>query len=877
MPRGPPIFDESLAADQISDFVWTNESDATWRAMTDTMPNLAWMSAPDGRLLWFNRRWQVYTGLDMSTSIARQGSDWGGLIHPDDYVGVMEGWRAALSSGSLYEVESRIRRVDDTYHWYLMRGVPVRDREGRIVRWFGTCTDIDDRKHAEDRLRLLARIHEVLNVPHDLRHTLDQLVGVAVPSVAEWCALFLLLPDGKLEAMAIAHEDPQMMAVAWETARVTIGQPGARARELLQTHRALYLPTMPPRWLEHIPDEQLRKLLGRLALGSMIVAPLVAQGRGIGLLYLAAGASRAPLGPDDLQIADLLADRAAAAIDNAQSHELMRVAAEASDVLQESLELDRRLDRLLGIVVPRLATWAAVDLIEDDERIRCVAVLHADPQKRALVERLRGAFALRPEVERTVGRDLANAGTHFNREVSRDAVKQFVKPEFHDVIDALRIGSNLTIPLRSGGRTIGAFVIYRDDAEKPPSALDVPIFEEVGRRIVLAIESSLIFERERLVATTFQQAALPATLPAAAGVTFDAFYHPAQHEAMVGGDWYDALKLADGRIVISIGDVAGSGLGAAVIMSAMRQVIRGVAQVYADPSAILDAADRTLKSEHPDRIVTAVVGVFDTVARTFTYASAGHPSPFLRSEDGELLELAERGLPLGLRSRDDAQTSIVNLPDRAMLVFYTDGLIESSRNPLDGERRLRELLQRPHVLRSPDAARSIFDAMLERGAHDDVAVLTLRWDLAAAAARQKARSDTVRWEFDACDPKRAALVRKRISAILRNQAISHDDIVTAELIFSELIGNAVRYAPGAVEVVFDWIETNPVLHVLDRGPGFELAPRLPSDLLSEQGRGLFMIWSLAEDCNVTRRPDGGAHARVVLRHARDNGHTKSLV
>jgi PAS domain S-box-containing protein len=877
MPRGPPIFDESLAADQISDFVWTNESDSTWRAMTDTMPNLAWMSAPDGRLLWFNRRWQDYTGLDMSTSIARQGSDWGGLIHPDDYVGVMEGWRAALSSGSLYEVESRIRRVDDTYHWYLTRGVPVRDREGRIVRWFGTCTDIDDRKHAEDRLRLLARIHEVLNVPHDLRHTLDQLVGVAVPSVAEWCALFLLLPDGKLEAMAIAHEDPQMMAVAWETARVTIGQPGARARELLQTHRALYLPTMPPRWLEHIPDEQLRKLLGRLALGSMIVAPLVAQGRGIGLLYLAAGASRAPLGPDDLQIADLLADRAAAAIDNAQSHELMRVAAEASDVLQESLELDRRLDRLLGIVVPRLATWAAVDLIEDDERIRCVAVLHADPQKRALVERLRGAFALRPEVERTVGRDLANAGTHFNREVSRDAVKQFVKPEFHDVIDALRIGSNLTIPLRSGGRTIGAFVIYRDDAEKPPSALDVPIFEEVGRRIVLAIESSLIFERERLVATTFQQAALPATLPAAAGVTFDAFYHPAQHEAMVGGDWYDALKLADGRIVISIGDVAGSGLGAAVIMSAMRQVIRGVAQVYADPSAILDAADRTLKSEHPDRIVTAVVGVFDTVARTFTYASAGHPSPFLRSEDGELLELAERGLPLGLRSRDDAQTSIVNLPDRAMLVFYTDGLIESSRNPLDGERRLRELLQRPHVLRSPDAARSIFDAMLERGAHDDVAVLTLRWDLAAAAARQKARSDTVRWEFDACDPKRAALVRKRISAILRNQAISHDDIVTAELIFSELIGNAVRYAPGAVEVVFDWIETNPVLHVLDRGPGFELAPRLPSDLLSEQGRGLFMIWSLAEDCNVTRRPDGGAHARVVLRHARDNGHTKSLV
>ncbi|MGA7356543.1 MAG: ATP-binding protein, partial [Candidatus Cybelea sp.] len=86
----------------------------------------------------------------------------------------------------------------------------------------------------------------------------------------------------------------------------------------------------------------------------------------------------------------------------------------------------------------------------------------------------------------------------------------------------------------------------------------------------------------------------------------------------------------------------------------------------------------------------------------------------------------------------------------------------------------------------------------------------------------------------------------------------------AELVFGELLGNVARYAPGPIEIIFDWGEGAPVLHVLDRGPGFKLAPKLPSDLLSEQGRGLYLVWSLAEDFNVTERYDGGSHARAVL-------------
>jgi hypothetical protein len=101
-------------------------------------------------------------------------------------------------------------------------------------------------------------------------------------------------------------------------------------------------------------------------------------------------------------------------------------------------------------------------------------------------------------------------------------------------------------------------------------------------------------------------------------------------------------------------------------------------------------------------------------------------------------------------------------------------------------------------------------------------------------------------------------------AHLSDLGATAEELFSAELIFGELIGNVVRYAPGAMQVVLDTRNESPVLHVLDEGKGFILLPRLPTDMLSERGRGLFLIWTLSDDFNVDLRPDGGAHARSVL-------------
>jgi len=416
---------------------------------------------------------------------------------------------------------------------------------------------------------------------------------------------------------------------------------------------------------------------------------------------------------------------------------------------------------------------------------------------------------------------------------------------------ARRMGRGEPAPLIEGGDEIA-------DLDRVYHEMTARIQETLRQRE----EALAAYERAHHVASTLQSALLPQDLPDLPGISFDGVYVPGRSEAQVGGDWYDALRLADGRVLITIGDVAGSGLQAAVIMAGMREVIRGVAQVYADPATMIDAADRTLKSEHPDSMVTAFVGVFDPVAHTLQFCSAGHPPPLVRAPDGTVTDLPSHGLPLGLRSRDDCDTRTAAIPNGSTVLFYTDGLIESTQDVIEGERRLRAALSDPEVAARPDLARALHDDVLSEGAHDDVAILAMH---VSTPAVELQREHFRRWTFDTADAATAQGARSVFATALAQAGMLDDDVFTAEIIFGELLSNAVRYAPGGVEVVLDWARgSTAILHFMDRGPGFVVVPRLPTDLLSERGRGLFLVWSLSEDFNVTKRADGGAHVRVVL-------------
>lgn len=122
-----------------------------FRALTDAMPQMVWSTLPDGFHDYYNARWYEFTGVPPGST---DGEAWNGVFHPEDQPRAWERWRHSLATGEPYEIEYRLRRADGAYRWTLGRALPVRDAAGRIARWFGTCTDIEDIKATEDALRL---------------------------------------------------------------------------------------------------------------------------------------------------------------------------------------------------------------------------------------------------------------------------------------------------------------------------------------------------------------------------------------------------------------------------------------------------------------------------------------------------------------------------------------------------------------------------------------------------------------------------------------------------------------------------------------------------------------------------------------------------
>lgn len=375
---------------------------------------------------------------------------------------------------------------------------------------------------------------------------------------------------------------------------------------------------------------------------------------------------------------------------------------------------------------------------------------------------------------------------------------------------------------------------------------------EIGAR---ALFNARAYEHEQLVSLTFQKEAMGVDLPAIEGVRFDAVYKAGLAEALVGGDWYDAFALEDGRFVVSIGDVAGSGLNAAVTMVNVRQTLRGIAYVHADPILMVRGAEATLRSQYPGRYVTAFVAVIDPVTRSCSYVNCGHPAPMLRCADGSVRMLGGRTLPLGLHEFvTSLDASYTSLESGSLLVLYTDGLTEETRDPIRGEARASEVLANMNPA-ADDAARVLLNHTLREGAKDDVAILTMYFE---------APLPLQRWRFD---PRWSDVARRAKRELL--QTLEHNGVPSrrrwaAELTFAELMANVIRYAEGLVEVILERRAGDFILHVLDKGPGFEFSPRLPSDLFSERGRGLFLISQFAREFTIGRRPGGGSHARIVL-------------
>jgi len=534
----------------------------------------------------------------------------------------------------------------------------------------------------------------------------------------------------------------------------------------------------------------------------------------------------------------------------------------ASDVVLTSMREPREVLRAVAqTAVPDFVEWCGVYLKRGDE-IDVVSVNHADRRLRELALEMHRKYPV--DANGPVGRVIRSGEPLRFDDISNQLRRDVARSDEHFAyLQRIALQSLVILPLVAFGETVGVVSLATSSSGRRLNDEDVAVATVFAKRVSIAYENALLYAREHRVAEAMQSASLPKSLPSVPGIRMDAVYLPGNDEAQIGGDWYDAFRLHDGRLVISVGDVAGSGLDAAVTMSNMRQIIRGTAQVHADPVLMLNAADRALRLEDANRFVTAFVGVLDPVAWIFTYAGAGHPMPYLRHPDGRLEQLEFVDLPLGLREKSSASPMSLELPDRGLLVFYTDGVTEWAHDFERGTAALERAIADERIAASRTPANALREALLVSGTRDDVAILTVDLDRAAAA---KPGSESVRrWHLDnAGSAPDSRDVLKAVGTELQRAGFSPRDATQAELVLVELLGNVVRYAPGPADVALALDRHSAVLHVLDSGPGFERAPMLPADVMSETGRGLFIVSTLTKEFNVSRRPDGGSHARAVL-------------
>jgi PAS domain S-box-containing protein len=538
--------------------------------------------------------------------------------------------------------------------------------------------------------------------------------------------------------------------------------------------------------------------------------------------------------------------------DRVRAERALAFLSDVSDVVATVVDEQRMFGDIAHLAAHTIADWFAVFLRDDQGAVRVVALAHSDP---AALERgtdFVRRYPVRPDDP--IVQFIAAGRSLLVPKIEAEQIRVAAYDQRHFALATqFDLASAIVVPLVIRDERAGALLLVRDSDAAPYDEGDVRVAELLSKRVALAYENARQYRRQQRVVDSFQRAALPKTLPAIDGLGLDAVYTAASDYLSVGGDWYDAFPLPDGRLAITIGDVAGKGLDAAVLMATVRQSIRVAALQGLEPSAILSATDAALQLEYRDRIVTAFVGLVDPRTWTIAYASAGHPPALVRRPDGTLLSLEGAGLPLGVPVEAERKTrQLIGVPPGSLLVLYTDGLVESTYDLIEGEARLRAALTHDAVLHSNSPASLIRDLVLQGDAHDDVAVLTL------ALGRE------THWSFESADALAAQSVRSSFVAALAREADAASDLSGAELIFGELIGNVVRYAPGPIDIDLEWFGAVPILHVLDRGAGFDLRSSLPDDVMSERGRGLYIVSVLGGELRADRLAGRGNHVRVAL-------------
>jgi len=436
-----------------------------------------------------------------------------------------------------------------------------------------------------------------------------------------------------------------------------------------------------------------------------------------------------------------LARRAALAIDNARLFSQLRrtqvsesFMSEASRVLASSMDYSDTLQRVARLVVPRIADWCAIDVLDEQKRIERVAIHHADPARLELAERLDRDY--RPTLDEPLGvPEVIRTGTsRVYTEIPQDALAEYARDNRHfELLSSVGATAVIIVPMIGAAGPIGAITLVSEASNHQLSEADLGVAERLARRAGTAVEHARLYTERARIAHTLQQALLPEALPEIPGAEIKSRYCAAGELNEVGGDFYDVLYHGAERWMLMIGDVCGKGPRAAGVTALARHTLRAAAISGQTAGQMLGTLHRALRLQPPgaDLCTVCLITLERTPQRArLKVALAGHPPPLLIDADGHARPIGAPGTLLGVLDEVEIVEQGAELRPGETLLLYTDGVPEAGRSSEQlGEDGLIELCRQAPSLGLDALLERIEHVALERASgslRDDLALLALR-------------------------------------------------------------------------------------------------------------------------------------------------------
>ncbi|MCW2929822.1 MAG: putative sensor protein [Actinomycetia bacterium] len=682
-----------------------HRSEERYRTLFETLPHGIVLYERDGSVIEANPAAVEVSGLPpgemTAADCARLTSHEDGTPYRPDELPAMVALRTGeMVSGVL--VSMRNARTGEV-RWVQVTGVPAaRDAQGRSRRAYSVFTDITEERRAQAGLResnrLLGRLREA------------NVLGVVVANeegIQE-------ANDAFLGIVGYTRHDLEAGSLTWDA--------------------------LTPREWVHLNDESVEQLRRTGAFRPYDKEYLHRDGYRVPVLVGAALLDRDPLRwatfvvdltarqRGEQERAELLAREQAARVAADAAQDRLASLLDAGNLVAATGSRQQLRDQAAQLMVPALADSCAVLPLTAEGMLRAASVVHRDPAKAAILDELR-AIDIPPDGP-LLQVPLTQATTRLVTDVSAMMSATSRAPrEVADILKRVPLESMIVMPLLIGPRTAGVVVLGRDAGRPRFTEADVPVIEELSRRLAIGMANVETFAREHTVAETLQHALLPDAPLEIAGLDLAVRYLPATDGVHVGGDWYDVFPLGGDQVALAIGDVAGHSIGSASVMGQVRSLLRAYALQDPAPADVLTRTNAAVCQLLPDAVATVFYAVLDLSTGDLAYANAGHPPALLGSGEGhvEYLDCAS-GTMLGASADADYPVGHRRLAPGARLLLYTDGLIEDRRRDIaEGFGALARAMRRCLTQTAEQTCQFVQAAMLGSGTRaDDVCILAIR-------------------------------------------------------------------------------------------------------------------------------------------------------